>query len=98
MTKKNYFITLKKTSESDTGDIDGISCEIPAVLTAEQHKQGNCISGDQGYRVYLLFPEEIMPAAGDIISDRSMEFEITEIKVCRDISGNIRAVRCTTLN
>ena len=98
MTKKNYFITLKKTSESDTGDNGSISCEVPAVLTAEQHKHGNCIGGDPGYRVYLLFPEEIMPAAGDIISDRGMEFEITEAKICRDISGKIRAVRCKTLN
>ena len=95
MTKKNYFITLKKSSEPDSGSI---SCEVPAVLAAEQHKHGDCIGGDPGYRVYLLFPEEIMPAAGDIISDGGMEFEITEVKICRDISGKIRAVRCTTLN
>jgi hypothetical protein len=94
MTKNNYFITLRKTSGPDTGN----SCEIPAVLAAEQHKQGNSIKGDPGYRIYLLFPGELLPAAGDIISDCGMEFEITEIKFCRDVSGKIRAVRCTTLN
>ena len=30
--------------------------------------------------------------------EKEMEYEITEVKICRDISGKVRAVRCTTLN
>lgn len=98
MQKRNYFITLKKVSETDSGAESETGYEIPAVLSKEEHKSCDRARGEPGGRVYLLFPEEVFPVPGDIIIDMKTEYEITEIKVCRDVSGKVRAVRCTTLN
>ena len=98
MQKRNYFITLKKVSETDSGAESGAGYEIPAVLSKEEHKSCDRIRGEPGGRVYLLFPEKVFPVPGDIIVDMETEYEITEIKICRDVSGKVRAVRCTTLN
>ena len=98
MQKKNYFITLKKAAENDSGAEGEAGYKIPAVLTAEEHKTCDRIRGETGGRVYLLFCEKILPAPGNIIIDMEKEYEITEVKICRDISGKVRAVRCTTLN
>jgi hypothetical protein len=98
MQKRNYFVMLKKVSESDSGADGEAGYEIPAVLTSEEHKTFDRIRGETGSRVYLLFCEEVLPEPGDIIIDTEKEYEITEVKICRDISGKVRAVRCTTLN
>ena len=98
MQKKNYFITLKKASKSASDAEGEAGYKIPAVLTVEEHKTCDRIRGETGGRGYLLFCEEILPEPGDIIIDMEREYEITEVKICRDISGKVRAVRCTTLN
>lgn len=97
MIKKHDIITLRKVSE-ESGTENGTGFRIPAALIGEQHKQPGLIGGDPGRRVYLLFPESVFPAVGDTISDNSGEYTITEIKVCRDVAGQVRAVCCTTLN
>ena len=91
---QNYSIILKKAPEGDSG----AEVLMPAVLIEEEHKSCDRIAGDPGKRIYLLFPDGEVPEPGNIIVDAEKEFEITEVKICRDISGKVRAVRCTALN
>ena len=98
MTRKKHIITLKKMPETNSGTANGSVCQIPAVLAGEIRKQYEHPGGSRGRRIYLLSAEEVLPAPGDIIADAEREFEITEVLICRDLDGKIRAARCTTLN
>ena len=69
-----------------------------ALCTEENKCRGNDGFGDKGKAVYVLSGKTVMPGTGDIITDGDRAREITEIKICRDLDGEIRAVRCTTFN
>ena len=69
-----------------------------ALCTAETKCRGRDGFGDAGRAVYLLRGGSVMPGAGDIIRDGDREHEISEVKICRDLAGEIRAVKCITLN
>ena len=69
-----------------------------ALCTEETKRRGRDGFGDAGRAVYLLRGGSVMPGAGDIITDGDREHEITEIEICRDLAGKIRAVKCTTVN
>ena len=69
-----------------------------ALCTEEMKCRGRDGFGDGGRAVYLLRGGSVMPGAGDIITDGDREHEISEVKICRDLAGEIRAVKCITLN
>ena len=69
-----------------------------AVCTEEIRKKGNGGFGDEGRTVYVLRGKAVMPHPGDIITDGNRAREITGIEICRDLDGEIRAVKCTTFN
>ena len=72
--------------------------ETDALCTQEERKRGNGFGGE-GNAVYIILPgTEVMPGAGDIITDGDRKREITEVKICRDLAGEVRAVKCITLN
>ena len=69
-----------------------------ALCTEEIKSRGNDGFGDDGQAVYVLSGKRVMPGTGDVITDGDRAREITAIRICRDLGGEIRAVRCTTLN
>ncbi len=69
-----------------------------ALCTQESVKKGNDGFGDRGKAVYVLRGKAVMPHAGDIITDGDRAREIIETNICRDLDGEIRAVKCTTFN
>ena len=98
MTSKKYPITLKKYSGMIPGENEITEHTVSAIKVNELQKEGNSAAGPGGGNIYLLTDCGILPVPGDIIRDGGKEFSIIETKVCRDISGKIRAVRCITLN
>lgn len=98
MTSKKYLITLKKYPGAIPGENEITEYTIPAVKITEVRKESNSVSGSPGGNIYLLTDCGILPVPGDIIRDGEKEFSIIETKICRDVSGKIRAVRCITLN
>jgi len=91
--------TYKKVSVRTFGR-DGAYTDhaAEALCTEEGGKKGNDGFGDKGRAVYILRGKAVMPHAGDIITDGGRAREITEIKICRDLDGEIRAVKCVTFN
>ena len=69
-----------------------------ALCTEENKKRGNDGFGGEGRAVYVRPGKAVIPGPGDIITDGDRAREITEMKICRDLDGEIRAVRCTTFN
>ena len=98
MTSEKYPITLKKSGEMIPGENKITEHTIPAIKIMEVQKESNTIAGSPGGNIYLLTDCRVLPVPGDIIRDGEKEFSIIETKICRDISGKIRAVRCVTLN
>ena len=98
MTSEKYPITLKKSPGTVPGENEITEYTIPAIKIMEVQKESNSIAGSPGGNIYLLTDCGILPVPGDIIRDGTKEFSIIETKICRDISGKIRAVRCITLN
>jgi hypothetical protein len=98
MTSEKYPITLKKSPGAIPGENEITEYTVPAIKITEVQKESNSIAGSPGRNIYLLTDCGIIPVPGDIIRDGAKEFSIIETKICRDISGRIRAVRCITLN
>ena len=98
MTVKKIQIILKKMPEPLSGKAESAGNSIPAIKIKEVQKEGNSIEGSPGRNIYLLPDDSHWPVPGDIIRDGEKEYEIIEVRICRDLSGKIRAVRCTTLN
>ena len=98
MTSEKYPITLKKSPGTSHGENEITEYTIPAIKIMELQNESNTIAGSPGRNIYLLTDCGILPVPGDIIRDGDKEFSIIETKICRDISGKIRAVRCVTLN
>ena len=70
-----------------------------ALCTDESRRKGDGGFGGTGRAAYVLSGTgEVMPEAGDIIMDEDREREITEIRICRDLTGKIRAIKCVTFN
>lgn len=89
----NHEITLRRFAGFNGGEKQYSDISIPARCVSE-----NSGAGGNGRKEYLLPGVTELPVPGDRILDDGRERDITEVKVCRDITGNIRAVKCSTLN
>ena len=98
MHKEKTEVLLKRFAGVKSGEKVFVETRLAVYKTKEVKKSQNGVDGGRGILEYLLPGSKILVSPGDIIEENSESHEIIETKVCRDMSGKICAVRCTTLN
>ena len=89
-------ITLKKKKKFENGRLQFEEYRFRAVEVFHENKLKQDRFGIENSCCFVLKPGKAVPAPGDRICVSSKEHEILITRMCVDITGKCRGIRCVT--